>query len=286
MQIGFIGLGTMGAPMALNLLKAGFDLKIHDIELQSERVKRVVTQGAKLANTPREAAIGSEYVFMSLPAAHVSLEVTLGKEGILSGASPRTVIVELSTVTPLTVRTIADAAIPLGVDVLDAPVSGGKTGAEEASLTIMIGGKREIFNRALPILRSIGKKIFYVGALGSGETVKLLNQMIVAVNIFSSKSVLEVATKIGVDPNVLHSIINSSTGQSWVWTNWVPKFLNRQRVGSTANIFYKDLNSALKLAEEADIYPETAMAVLPILQNCIEQNHGGDDLTDLFGFLR
>jgi len=276
----------MGAPMALNLLKAGFDLKIHDIELQSERVKRVVTQGAKLANTPREAAIGSEYVFMSLPAAHVSLEVTLGKEGILSGASPRTVIVELSTVTPLTVRTIADAAIPLGVDVLDAPVSGGKTGAEEASLTIMIGGKREIFNRALPILRSIGKKIFYVGALGSGETVKLLNQMIVAVNIFSSKSVLEVATKIGVDPNVLHSIINSSTGQSWVWTNWVPKFLNRQRVGSTANIFYKDLNSALKLAEEADIYPETAMAVLPILRNCIEQNHGGDDLTDLFGFLR
>jgi len=275
----------MGAPMALNLLKTGFDLKIYDVDSQSDRVRKLVQRGAKLSNSPREAAVGSEFVLMSLPNVSVSLEVALGKEGILSGAAPRTVLIELSTVTPSTVRTIAGAAEPLGIDVLDAPVSGGRTGAENGTLTIMVGGKREAFERSLRILRSIGDKVYHVGALGSGETVKLLNQLIVAVNIFTSKSVLEVAAKLGVDLKLLQSIIDSSAGQNWVWTNWVPKFINRQEIGSTGNIFNKDLNSALELAREVSVYPETATAILPILRDCINKNRGGTDLTNLFDFL-
>jgi len=137
LKIGFVGLGTMGAPMAINLLKAGFGLKVFDIEPGSDRVKRVVEHGAKLTEKPRDVAKGSEFILLSLPNASASEQAMLGEEGILQATSPGSVVIELSTVSPSTVRKIANSAEPLGIDILDAPVSGGKSGAESATLTIM-----------------------------------------------------------------------------------------------------------------------------------------------------
>jgi 3-hydroxyisobutyrate dehydrogenase-like beta-hydroxyacid dehydrogenase len=285
LKIGFVGLGTMGAPMAINLLKAGFGLKVFDIEPGSDRVKRVVEHGAKLTEKPRDVAKGSEFILLSLPNASASEQAMLGEEGILQATSPGSVVIELSTVSPSTVRKIANSAEPLGIDILDAPVSGGKSGAESATLTIMVGGKREVFDRSMNIFKSIGKNIFYVGGLGSGEVVKLLNNMLVLIDLVTAQSVLEIAVKAGVDLRLLHSIINASTGQSWNWTNWIPKILDRQNVGSTPDIFNKDMTEALKMAEELKISPETAKAALKIVRSYVEKNQGKLDMSAMFDFL-
>jgi len=285
LKLGFVGLGTMGAPMALNLLRAGFDLKVYDIEPGSDRVKRVVEHGAKLTERPRDVAVGSDFILLSLPSSSASEQAILGEGGILKETSPGSVVIELSTVSPSTVRKIADAAEPLGIDVLDAPVSGGKSGAESATLTIMVGGKREVFDRSISVFKSIGKNVFYVGGQGSGEVVKLLNNMLILTDLVTAQSVLEIAVKAGVDLRLLHSIINASTGQSWNWTNWIPKILDRQNIGSTPDIFNKDMTEALKMAEELKINPETAKAALKIIRSYVEKNQGSLDLSVMFDFL-
>jgi 2-hydroxymethylglutarate dehydrogenase len=285
MNLGFVGLGTMGAPMALNLLKAGFNLKVYDVEPESERVKKVIQQGARLTKNPRDVAPDSEFILLSLPNPSVSEQITLGKEGILQTTSPGSILIELSTVSPSLIRKIASAAEPLGVDVLDAPVSGARSGAEAATLTIMVGGKREAFERSTPILRQIGRNIYYVGDLGSGETVKLLNNMLVLTDLITVRSVLEIATKVGLDLRLLHRIINSSTGQSWTWTNWIPKILDGQSVGSTPDIFNKDMTEALKMAEELNLHPATANVALKITRSYVEKNMGKRDISAIFDFL-
>jgi len=285
LKLGFIGLGTMGAPMAINLLKAGFQLKVYDVAIESDRVKRVVNQGAELVSGPRDVALGSEFILLSLPSPAISEKVTLGEDGILQSTSPGSVVIELSTVSPSTIRKIAKVAEPLGVDVLDAPVSGGRSGAEAAILTIMVGGKREIFEKSISILRAIGKKIYYAGDLGSGETVKLLNNMRVLIDVVTSRSVLEIAVKTGIDPKLLHEIINTSTGQSWVWANWVPRFLDGQSVGSTPDIFNKDMTQALEMAKEFNLHPEIAAVALKDIRSYVEKNMGGSDIATMFGFI-
>jgi len=285
MNLGFVGLGTMGAPMALNLLKAGFDLKVYDVEPDSERVKKVIQQGARLVKNPRDVALGAEFILMSLPNPSVSEQTTLGKEGILQTTSPGSTLIELSTVSPSLIRKIASAAEPLGINVLDAPVSGGRIGAEAATLTIMVGGKREAFERSMPVLSQIGRNIYYVGDLGSGETVKLLNNMLVLTDLITARSVLEIATKVGLDLRLLHRIINSSTGQNWTWTNWISKILDGQSVGSTPDIFNKDMTEALKMAEELNLHPATAEAALNITRSYVEKKMGKRDVSAMFDFL-
>ncbi|MEM3596493.1 MAG: NAD(P)-dependent oxidoreductase [Candidatus Bathyarchaeia archaeon] len=280
MGLGFIGLGTMGAPMVLNLLKAGFKLKVYDVD--SERVKKVVECGAEPACCPREVASESEFILLCLPSGTVSEEVTIGGGGVVQSAQPGSVIVELSTVPPSTVRKIASAAEPLGVDVLDAPVSGGRSGAEEATLTIMVGGRRDVFDRSIPILKAIGREIYYVGGLGSGQIVKLLNNMRVLIDLVTSRYMLEIGVKAGVDLKLLQEIINKSTGQSWVWTNWVPKFIQGQSLGATINIFNKDMTNAIEIAESFNVYPEVAMAALKEIKTYLERSMGGSDISAMF----
>jgi len=285
LKLGFIGLGKMGSPMAINLLKAGFQLKVYDVALESDRVKRVVNQGADLAGSPRDVAAGSEFILLSLPSPAISEQVTLGEAGILQAASPGTVVIELSTVSPSTVKKIAKVAEPLGVDVLDAPISGGQSGAEAATLTIMVGGKREAFEKSMTILKTIGKRIYFAGDLGSGETVKLLNNMRVLIDLVAARSVFEIAVKAGIDPTLLHEIINTSTGQSWVWSNWVPRFLHGQGVGSTPNIFNKDMTQALEMAKEFNLHPEIATAALKVVRSYVEKGQGESDISTMFDFL-
>jgi 3-hydroxyisobutyrate dehydrogenase len=284
LKLGFIGLGTMGAPMALNLLKAGFELIVYDIEPDSDRVQNVVKQGAKLYKSPSDVSLDTEFILLSLPNPAVSEEVTIGKGGIVKTATPGSVIIELSTVSPATIKKIDSIAKSRGIEVLDAPISGGRIGAEAGTLTIMVGGRKETFDRCRQIFESIGKKIYYVGEIGSGEIVKLLNNMLVLTDLITARSTLEIAVKAGIDPKLAHEIINVSTGQSWVWTNWVPKFLARQTVGSTPDIFKKDMTLALEMADNLKLYPETAIAALKFLQTSTK-NKGTSDITNMFEFL-
>jgi len=280
--LGFIGLGTMGAPMALNLLKAGFKLKVYDVD--PERVGKIVMRGAEPASSPREVASTSEFILLCLPSETISEEVTIGGGGVVQSAPAGSVIIELSTVPPSTIRKIASVAEPLGVDVLDAPVSGGRSGAETATLTIMVGGRRDVFDRSIPILKAIGREIYYVGSLGSGEAVKLLNNMKVLIDLVASRYALEIGSKAGVDLKLLHEIIEKSTGQSWVWTNWIPRFLQDQTVGATINIFNKDMTHAIEMAEELNIHPEVAVAALRELRQYLERGMGGCDVSMMFNF--
>jgi len=286
LKLGFIGLGTMGTPIAINLLKAGFDVRVYELMRDSENVKKAVKLGAKLSNSAREVALDSEFILMSLPNPDASEQATLGDEGILKGASPGSVIVELSTVTPSTIKKIATAAEPLGVDVLDAPVSGGRSKAEAATLTIMVGGKRETFDRCMPIFKKIGEKIYYVGGLGSAETVKLLNSLLGITMMVTVRSVLEIATKAGIDLKLLQRIIDSSTGQSWMWTNWVPNFLEKKPVGSTIDICKKDLTEALKMAETLNLRSEIGQVALNVIKSYADKSMGKSDVAALFDVLQ
>jgi len=275
----------MGAPMAINLVKAGFELKVFDIEPDSDRVQRVVKQGAKLCNKPSDVSIDTKFVLLSLPTQAVSEEVTLGKGGIIQTAAPGSVIIELSTVSPATIKKLDAAAKSRGIEVLDAPISGGRTGAEAATLTIMVGGRRETFEKCRPTLESIGKTVYYVGEIGSGEIVKLLNNMLVLTDLIAARSILEIAVKAGIDPKLVHDIINVSTGQSWVWTNWVPTILTRKTVGSTPDIFKKDVTMALEMAENLKLYPETIIAALNFLRTHTKNQQGTKDISTMFEFL-
>lgn len=275
----------MGAPMALNLVKAGFELKVFDIDTDSDRVKRVVNEGANLCDNPSDVSVDTRFILLSLPTQAVSEEVILGKEGIIQTAARGSVIIELSTVSPATIKKYDAAAKSRGIEVLDAPVSGGRTGAEAATLTIMVGGRKETFDRCRSILESIGKRIYYVGEIGSGEIVKLLNNMLVLTDLITARSVLEIAVKSGIDPKLVHDIINVSTGQSWVWTNWVPTVLDRKTVGSTPDIFKKDVTIALEMAENSKLYPETAIAALNFLKTYTKNQQGTRDISTMFEFL-
>ena len=165
-RIGFIGIGLMGRPMTKNLLKAGYDLTVHDIN--REAVKEVLGLGAKEASSPKEVAESVDAIMLSLPADSEVEEVILGKDGILDGGRPGSVLVDMSTISPLTARRMAEVVQKQGMEMLDAPVSGGQEGAREASLTIMVGGKPEIFVRMEPVLQKLGKNVTYIGGHGAG----------------------------------------------------------------------------------------------------------------------
>lgn len=275
----------MGSAMALNLLKSNFDLLIYDVDMESDRIKRIQNEGGQLVNSPAELARDTQFILMSLPTPSASEKVVLGVNGVLEGASEGTVIIELSTVAPSTIKKIADACLPKGVSIIDAPVSGGRDSAQAGSLTIMVGGDSESFQKCLPILNVIGKKVRYVGKLGSGETVKLLNNMLALTTLVTCRSALEAASAIGLDLKIVRTIIEESSGQSWVWTNWVPRFLEKEKVYATIDIIYKDLTEALGMLHDMSLESVTSASALNLIRGYIEEGMGKDDISAIFDFL-
>jgi 3-hydroxyisobutyrate dehydrogenase-like beta-hydroxyacid dehydrogenase len=285
MRVGFIGLGTMGTPIVLNLLKSGFKVKVNSAHLNSDNVKLAVKHGAVVAETPKEAAIGSDVVMFSLPSPEVSENVSMGKNGVLDGASAGTIIIELSTVPPSTVKKIGKAAKKKGVDVLDAPVSGGRKGAELGTLTIMVGGKKEVFDKCLPIFKAIGKRIYYVGELGSGEAVKLINSLIAITNLIVAREGIKIAVNAGINLKLLHKIVDASTGQSWIWSNWIPLFIKKEKANSKIDISYKDLTSAISMAKELGVDVVVSSKALDLIKYYKKKGLGKSDILTLFDFL-
>jgi 3-hydroxyisobutyrate dehydrogenase-like beta-hydroxyacid dehydrogenase len=281
-KLGFIGLGTMGLPMVLNLLRKGFEVHVYDIA--EERVDIAVKSNAVKEDSIKTLAENSDLVMLSLPKEEISLEVTLGEDGALSRMRRGSILIELSTVPPITIQRINEKAEQIGVDVLDAPVSGGRSAAERGDLTIMVGGKYETFLRCKAIFESIGKRVYYVGGSGTAAAIKLLNSLIAIGNLMIAREALLIAKNQKVDLKKLHEIINASTGQSWMWSNWIVEMMKGGKTGSTPRIMIKDMTYAMAMLADTTKLPISSK-VLDMIVSLTSGTSQDEDANTLFNFV-
>jgi 2-hydroxy-3-oxopropionate reductase len=252
LNVGFIGLGIMGKPMSLNLIKAGHSLTVYD--LNHEAVKSLVVAGAFAAISPKEVAEKSDVIITMLPASKHVKEVILGENGILEGAKEGSVIIDMSSITPEVSRELAQEAAKKGVGMLDAPVSGGEPKAIDGTLSIMVGGKENIFESVQSIFYGMGKDVILVGDNGCGVTAKLANQIIVNLNIAAMSEALVLAAKAGIDIEKMYQAIRGGLAGSAVLDAKVPMILDRNFVaGGSIAINLKDITNVMETAHEIGV---------------------------------
>ena len=258
-KIGFVGLGIMGKPMARNLLKAGYELTVYDIV--GEAVEEVAGDGATPASSSSEVAAATDKIITMLPDSADSERAILGPGGVLEGASPGKTIIDMSSIAPLVSQRIAAECDRKGVEMLDAPVSGGEPGAINATLAIMVGGKQEIFDQNYDLLKTMGSNVVLTGDIGAGGVTKLANQIIVAANIEALAEALVLATKAGVDPEKVFNAIRGGLAGSNVMEAKAPMMLSRNfRAGFRIRLHQKDLRNVLQTATELNVpLPVTAL---------------------------
>jgi 3-hydroxyisobutyrate dehydrogenase len=213
MKIGFIGLGNMGAPMALNLLKAGHALNVFD--LSAAAVRMLVDAGAHAAGSPKAAASDVECVITMLPAAAHVRNVLAADDGILAGIAPGVPIIDSSTIDPASVKAFAELAAAHGNSFVDAPVSGGTGGAVAGTLTFMVGGSASAYEQAKPVLSAMGKNIVHCGDTGTGQVAKICNNLVLGISMAGVAEAMSLGEALGIDTKVLGGIINTSTGRCW-----------------------------------------------------------------------
>ncbi|MBI2469122.1 MAG: 3-hydroxyisobutyrate dehydrogenase [Candidatus Rokubacteria bacterium] len=212
-QIGFVGIGNMGLPMATNLIKAGYPVEAYDV--RREAVEAVVARGATTGGSAAEVAGRVEVLITMLPNSPEVEAAYLGPKGVLEGARPALLCVDMSTIDPAATRRVGERLAAKGVRMLDAPVSGAVPRAVEGTLTIMVGGEAAVFETARPILRAMGSNVIHVGPLGSGEVAKICNNLIAGVAMIAVAEAFTIGLRAGVDPKVLHEVISKSSGNCW-----------------------------------------------------------------------
>lgn len=238
--IGFIGLGIMGAPMSGHLMKAGHKVIAYDVVPAA--IERVVGMGATAGASPQAVAAQSDVVISMVPDSPDVEKVCLAEDGVLAGAKPGTLLLDMSTISPVTAQKVAEEAAKKGCPMLDAPVSGGEVGAKEATLSIMVGGDPQVFEQAVPILEVMGKPT-YCGASGAGQTVKACNQIQVAMNFIGMAEALVLGAKAGVDPEIIIKVLSAGYAQTRVMDVRGPRALQGDYApGFKARFHYKDLN--------------------------------------------
>ncbi|MGF6639106.1 3-hydroxyisobutyrate dehydrogenase [Paraburkholderia sp. MM6662-R1] len=213
MKIGFIGLGNMGAPMALNLLKAGHALNVFDLSAQA--VRTLVDAGAQPARSPQAAASEVECVITMLPAAAHVRSVLVADDGVLAGIAPGVPIIDSSTIDPASVKAFAELAAAHGNNFVDAPVSGGTGGAAAGTLTFMVGGSASAYEQVKTVLSAMGKNIVHCGDTGTGQVAKICNNLVLGISMAGVAEAMSLGEALGIDTKVLGSIINTSTGRCW-----------------------------------------------------------------------
>jgi 3-hydroxyisobutyrate dehydrogenase len=258
--IGFIGLGIMGRPMARNLRAAGYDLVVWNRSRPG--IDALVAEGASEAGSPREVAERATFVFSMVGDSPDVEQVALGADGIIEGAREGLAHIDMSTVSPAVTRSIAERYASAGVAMLDAPVSGGEQGAIDGTLSIMAGGRRETFERVLPLFEVLGRKIVYCGPSGAGQTVKLCNQVVVALNNLAMCEALVLSAKAGVPPATMLEAVTAGAAASWALSNLAPRVLQGDfNPGFKVAHQQKDLRLALELARERSLpLPGSALA--------------------------
>jgi len=251
-HIGFIGLGIMGQPMSKNLLKAGHQLVVYD--LRPEPVEEVVAAGAARGASSRDVAARADIIITMLPDSPEVEQAVLGPEGVLEGARPGAVVVDMSSISPLVAQKVGAACAGRGVEFLDAPVSGGEPGAINATLAIMVGGQQETFEKVLPVLKAMGATVTLTGPVGAGNVTKLANQIIVALNIAAMGEALVLATKAGVNPEVVFNAIKGGLAGSTVLNAKAPMVIGRNfKPGFRIRLHHKDLRNALAAAAALNV---------------------------------
>lgn len=251
--IGFIGIGNMGAPMAHNLLKAGYPLIVYD--LREQATENLAKAGAEKASSVRDLTSRSSIVITMLPASPDVEAVVLGPEGVLKGAKSGDIVIDMSSSYPTSTKIIWERLAAKGIRMLDAPVSGGTEGAHAGTLAIMVGGEEKDYEACLPILEAMGQNIHYLGKIGAGHTVKALNNLCSACSMVITAEALVIATKLGLSPDKVLNAINSSSGRSWSSQSKFPNFVlnNAFNSGFTIGLMNKDIETAMRLSRELHI---------------------------------
>ena len=264
-KIGFVGLGIMGKPMSKNLLKAGHKLVVYDIVPAA--VEEVKKAGAEVGTSPSDVASKADVIITMLPNSPQVKEVVLGKNGIMEGAKPGSLVVDMSSIAPLVAREVAAELKKKNIRMLDAPVSGGEPKAIDGTLSIMVGGEKSDFDTMLPLFKSMGSSAVLTGAVGAGNVTKLANQIIVALNIAAVSEALVLATKAGVDPNLVYEAIKGGLAGSTVLNAKAPLMMDRKfNPGFRINLHIKDLANVMDTAHGVGVPLPLSAAVMEIMQ--------------------
>ncbi|MGB7485248.1 MAG: NAD(P)-dependent oxidoreductase [Phormidesmis sp.] len=278
MNIAFIGLGTMGTPMVLNLLKANHAVTVYN--RTKSKAQAAIAAGATAADTPKAAAISAEMVITCVSDSPDVEAVVLGPNGIIEGARPGTLLVDMSTISPSATRDIAQKLAENEIDMIDAPVSGGSEGAEKGTLSIMVGGEAAAVEKARPILSAMGTTITHVGSVGAGQTTKAINQIIVAGTYWSVAEGMALGLKAGLDMEKVVQAVGSGAAASWGLTNRSGNMIeNDYPLGFRVRLHQKDLAIALATARELNLPLPMAAYVEQIENGLIAQGHGDEDIS-------
>jgi 2-hydroxy-3-oxopropionate reductase len=244
-RIGFIGLGIMGRPMAGHLVDAGYTVTVWN--RTREKAAALVERGAAAAESPREVASRSDITISMVADTPDVLEVILGPNGVIHGARPASVVVDMSTISPVATREIARKLAERGVEMLDAPVSGGEKGAVEATLSIMVGGKPEVFERVLPVFQKLGRQIVHLGEIGAGQVTKACNQLVLSLTLLGVAEALTMARKAGVDPAKVRAALLGGFAQSRVLELHGQRMLDRNfEPGFRTRLYHKDMGIVME----------------------------------------
>lgn len=250
-KVGFVGLGNIGRPMAHRLLKAGFELLVYDINPKA--VQAMLDLGAQDASSIYDLAAACDRILLSLPASPDVEKVTLGEGGIIEAAEPGTVVIDTTTGHPLSTRMVAEALGTKGIEMLDAPVTGGPIGCKEGTLSMMVGGKRELFEQCRTVLSAIAPKdLNYIGDIGSGHVMKLANTIVALTNRWAVSEGMVLAARAGLPPEKVLEIINLSSGRSYDTAHTFPRYILTGQIvqGLTFGQACKDIDLAAELARD------------------------------------
>lgn len=283
-RIGFIGIGVMGRPMALNLIKAGYELTVYS--RRPESADEVVAAGARRAASPRAVAEASEVVITMVTNSPDVEQVVLGPDGVLEGAHDGLIVVDMSTIAPAVARTVAETAAERGVPMLDAPVSGGSQGAVAGTLTIMVGGDKVVFEQVRPVLEAMGKpeNILHVGPSGTGQVIKLINQHLCGVIAAADAEAFILGVKAGADVATMARIIGASSGGNWQLANPIAlrAFTGTFEPGFFTDLLIKDLRLVIQLADELGIPTPLAKQARVMFERAGRDGFGRRDYTSVF----
>ena len=291
-QIGFIGLGNMGLPMAQNLIKSGHPVCGYDVSAAA--LDKFSAAGGIAVRALDVASMGVDMIITMLPAREHVREVYLGQGGVLASAAPGTLLIDCSTVDVETARAVAAAAKVNELDMLDAPVSGGVTGAQAGTLTFMVGGSDQAFGRAKPVLEAMGKIIVQAGAAGSGQAAKICNNMILGISMIAVCEAFVLAEKLELDPHKLFEISSQSSGQCWSMTSYCPvpglvptSPANRDyQPGFTAAMMLKDLKLAQDAARLTHAVSPLGAGATAVYQRFVDDDGAAVDFSGIIRFLR
>jgi 2-hydroxy-3-oxopropionate reductase len=279
-NVGFIGLGAMGRPMALNLMKQGHVLGVY--ARRPETAKSLVDAGAHFFGTPAELAAASQVVFTMVTASKDLEEVVMGAAGVVEGAAPGSVLVDMETISPAVARDVATRLKAKGVDMLDAPVSGGPAGAQQATLSIMVGGDTAVFERVKPLLACLGRTILHMGPSGAGQMTKACNQLALLVTAQGAAEALTLARRSGLDAGRVREVLLAGLASSRVLELFGERMVTRDfTAGIETRLYHKDLAIALGVAHEIGQALPAAAVVMQHINAAVGAGDAASDLSSL-----